>query len=705
MAIFPRKTTLVPYFSLGRRLFSPLNLLCLLGAGPLPLPGQDPATVARERILLVEDRRARAPGDVELLLRIVRSGPPAERRAATRALGRLEDRRHVPALISLLDDPEPAMRAEALQALAQALQAYRRDTIAVGGDNGWPAALAALGTRVTAESDPAVAGMLGISLGRLPYRGDAERLEGERRIRLLLARVAVHASAATLGVRGAETIRRARTRGPAVDDSLTDLLRTFAGRDAGHDWNAARRRAFGALLLTGPVDSGLLERALASSDAELRRLAVSALDPVEPDLGALRRAQGDSAVIVRREAMRSLGRRPGLAVCGPLTDALADRDEGTRLLAIDMLGTACTDTAAARAALQTAGTLPMAGPAWRTFAHALVSLARLRETRAALRLADGAAAREWHVRMYAARAAQHVRATALLARLAADPHPNVRDAAIASLRALGPREGDLHALRALGARDYQLLLTAAEALEGTERRNEAARALVEALDRISADGAETSRDTRLALLARLREVGTLPLAVRLRPRLRDFDPVVAESAAALLSAWTGRAARADARPSPPAAIPPSEIAALRGATMRLLMASGDTIEAELLTEEAPLTVARIARLARRGYYDGLTFHRVALNFVIQGGSPGANEYAGDGPYMRDELTTRSHERGTFGISTRGRDTGDAQLFVNLVDNPRLDYDYTVWARVVRGLEALDRIGEGDIIRRLEIRAR
>jgi cyclophilin family peptidyl-prolyl cis-trans isomerase len=228
---------------------------------------------------------------------------------------------------------------------------------------------------------------------------------------------------------------------------------------------------------------------------------------------------------------------------------------------------------------------------------------------------------------------------------------------------------------------------------------------VEALERITADGAETSRDTRLALLARLREVGTPRLAERLRPALRDFDPVVAESASALLSTWTGRAVPSAAAPRTLVGIPQGEIAALRGATIRLLMASGDTIDAELLTDEAPLTVARIARLARRGYYDGLTFHRVVPNFVIQGGSPGANEYAGDGPYLRDELTARSHERGTFGISTRGRDTGDAQLFVNLVDNARLDYDYTVWARVVRGMDVLDRIGEGDVIRRLEIRAR
>ena len=55
------------------------------------------------------------------------------------------------------------------------------------------------------------------------------------------------------------------------------------------------------------------------------------------------------------------------------------------------------------------------------------------------------------------------------------------------------------------------------------------------------------------------------------------------------------------------------------------------------------------------------------------------------------------------ISTRGRDTGDAQLFVNLVDNPRLDYDYTVWGRVLQGMEVVDGILEGDLIRRVEIR--
>src|SRR6185369_14920300 len=103
----------------------------------------------------------------------------------------------------------------------------------------------------------------------------------------------------------------------------------------------------------------------------------------------------------------------------------------------------------------------------------------------------------------------------------------------------------------------------------------------------------------------------------------------------------------------------------------ITMDSGSVIELDLLVDQAPITVARFVKLARAGYYNGLTFHRVEPLFVIQGGSPGASEFVGDARFMRDEVGTARHLRGAVGISTRGRDTGDAQIFIDLLDQARL----------------------------------
>jgi cyclophilin family peptidyl-prolyl cis-trans isomerase len=135
---------------------------------------------------------------------------------------------------------------------------------------------------------------------------------------------------------------------------------------------------------------------------------------------------------------------------------------------------------------------------------------------------------------------------------------------------------------------------------------------------------------------------------------------------------------------------------------RITIAGVGIVDLALFTKEAPATVLRFVHLAETGYYNGLTFHRIVPNFVIQGGSPGANEYIGDAWFMRDELGLWPHVRGAVGISTRGRDTGDAQIFVDTVDNPRLDHEYTVFAQVLNGIDIVDRILEGDVIERVEI---
>ena len=239
--------------------------------------------------------------------------------------------------------------------------------------------------------------------------------------------------------------------------------------------------------------------------------------------------------------------------------------------------------------------------------------------------------------------------------------------------------GDPHYRRTLAAADYQLVLTAATALEGTPIGEAASPALLAALDWISIARSETSRDPRVAILVRLRETGSPALAARLVPYLEDFDPAVADSAAAILTHMDRHRAAIEAAPGADRPVTRNEVEALRGVRLRFVMRTGRWFEVELLVDEAPVTAAaRIMRLVKRRYYDDLTFHRVAPNFVLQGGSPGANEYPG---FPRSCGTSwRPHcTRGEpSACPPGGRDTGDGQIFINLRDNPRLDYDYTVW---------------------------
>ncbi len=152
----------------------------------------------------------------------------------------------------------------------------------------------------------------------------------------------------------------------------------------------------------------------------------------------------------------------------------------------------------------------------------------------------------------------------------------------------------------------------------------------------------------------------------------------------------------------PAPLTADDLKHLASPRARITMQGLGTIDVALLTTEAPATVLRFVQLAESGYYNGLTFHRVVPFGIVQGGSPGANEFVSSAPLMRDEVGQWPHVRGALGISTRGRDTGDAQFFVDLVDNPRYDHTYTVFAQVLTGMEVVDRLLEGDVIESVEI---
>lgn len=136
----------------------------------------------------------------------------------------------------------------------------------------------------------------------------------------------------------------------------------------------------------------------------------------------------------------------------------------------------------------------------------------------------------------------------------------------------------------------------------------------------------------------------------------------------------------------------------------VLETSRGTIEIQLFPKEAPGHVASIVALAGKGFYDGLSWHRVVPGFVIQGGDPMGNGWGDAGWNLRAEIGPLPFERGTLGMPrSHGWDTGGCQLFLTHLPTPHLDGLYTAFGRVTEGLDVVDRIEMGDTIRRATVR--
>jgi cyclophilin family peptidyl-prolyl cis-trans isomerase len=285
--------------------------------------------------------------------------------------------------------------------------------------------------------------------------------------------------------------------------------------------------------------------------------------------------------------------------------------------------------------------------------------------------------------------------------------PNVQTAAIEALtRAKNPGviEPALDVLR-YGS-DFQVLRAAAGAVNSVpeETRNHAAEALLSAMRRLTSLGEDPSRDPRVAILNALGRVIPPNRTDELLAFIADVDDEVSAAAVKAFQAASGI--------TPPTYPPkrrypyqPTELAIRSLPVEATIQLEQGAVVIALLPAEAPVTIARFAALVKAGYYNGLTFHRIVPNFVVQGGSPGASEYVGTARFMRDEVGPASHTRGAVGISTRGKDTGDGQIFIDLVDLPRLDRDYTVFGYVVSGMDFVDRMLEGARIKAITLRER
>jgi cyclophilin family peptidyl-prolyl cis-trans isomerase len=636
---------------------------------------------ARLAILQADERRAARPADLVTLRTGIRSRDPQAAILAIRAVGRLERPALITDLLPALRFALPEVRAEAANAIGQAAQGW---TVAPRpfGTPDLGSVLSTLIEELDDEEEAGVRAALCETIGRLPYQSGDDVARAEAAL-VALADEA-EAVADRLGVtKGLEALVRRQHDRRAPGRPVVETLRTFAGIGEDDDGNEhadrlrdarVRRLALEALIIAGAIDEPLVVRAATDPDPQVRRLAMRAATASGKGTGVLARGLRDATPMVRLEALKGFSTRRDDGACDAFVVAGADVEAQVALVALDQLAVCAGHAAGVKLLESTASdrSSTTSPRGWHRAAHAIAALAGAAPDRAATALGQFAASTRWQLRVYAARAAATLGNRQLLQTLATDVHDNVVEAAIEGLVKVGGHEEDALYIKALSRTGYQAIRAAALALDGTPRTDDAVPALTAAWTRLSEENRANSFDTRAAVGATLARLGTPPPAAK--PAAHTTDSVLSTA----------------------------ELRRLAAPRARVTIRDVGAFDIALFTAEAPLTVLRFASLAESGYYNGLMFHRVVPNFVVQGGSPAANEYVGTSEFMRDEVGLWPHVRGAVGLSTRGRDTGDGQFFIDLVDNPRFDHEYTVFAQVLNGMDVIDRILEGDVIERIEI---
>lgn len=647
---------------------------CRSTTAPPPQPGPttdlaapDAGTLeSRAMLLLMADRRLYDSTALELML----SGPVEVRRQLAVTLGQIGDVRGRSLLQGLLVDIDDEVRSAAAFAL---------------GELGAPEARRAL-IVAAVDDDPAVGRLAVEALGKI----GAPLAEVRRALGALEADEAWARLAPSLF----------RFREPAtVDAAVEGLTRTELAVRAGSAYALGREpRPDGAEALRG---------LLTDDDPFVRAWAARGLGEVGGlgDLARLLPLLDDAELSPRVQAMRAGARLlarfealPPLDWGDRLAAAVDDAQPGAAATAIEAAGRFLPHPEL-EARLRKA--LDDGEPRQRELA--LLALATGGVDDAAGLVTAAASAGERLMRARAAEAAARLGDLDTLLALQLDPEAMVRVAALEGLaRGAGGALGDL-VRRSLRDSDPTVRATALDLLAG-----EPVLAAAELAPVIDAERGERMNDARLAGIRALVSRGRAEESERaavveaLLRLLEDEDPLARREAAA------GLAGLGEARPGIGAAAPLHGLGYYRQVLLQTTAArrvrvvtERGPVEIELTCPQTPLTCLSFLQLAGQRYFDGLTFHRVVPDFVVQGGDPRGDGWGGPGYTLRDEVHPLRFERGVLGMALSGPDTGGSQFFLTLSPQPHLDGGFTAFGRVVSGLDRLDQIRQGDRI--LEVR--
>ncbi|MFI5006742.1 MAG: HEAT repeat domain-containing protein [Solirubrobacterales bacterium] len=658
-------------------------------AAEKPRPVPPPARIeVLGRVLAFEDSRSVGEGELDRLLRDRDRGI---RRRAALAAGRIGDPVVVPTLIDLMNDAEPEVRQMAAFALGL-----------IGDKGAIDRLVSSLG-----DSEVVVRARSAEALGRI---GDARA--APELARFILG--AIPKGAPILTVRGDDP-------GSATDPWIELRLALFAlGRlkepkaaaealllsgKPRFDWWAA---TWVAMRVESPALRPVLVAAAASNDPLSRSLAARGL-------GALKDASAieildtlahDADPTVAFYALRALQATADARATSVAASLLASPNPVVKREALLALAALPPDRSLRRKLV------PMVGdkdPWIRSSAFA--ALARTDREEAALILSGIDPDPVWWVRASLATAlgaAGDEISVGILFSMLKDEDVRVLPSVLEALRVARGADAVDTLKRHLEHPDFAVRAAAAEGLAAAKAPGLAG-PLAAAYKRGLGD---QDLEARLAALRALAAQNDDASRAALREAARD-DPsrVVRGRAAAALGD------RGDAK----APLPGPEAVRKPPLDYRLAMAPYDPlpdvplytpraflftrlgkIEIHLNTVEAPLTVASFLDLARRGFYDGLTFHRVEPGFVVQGGCPRGDGNGGPGYTLRCEIGQRPYGRGAVGMALSGKDTGGSQFFITLSPQPHLDGGYTLFGSVAAGMDVVEKLRPGDVIERVEV---
>lgn len=644
-------------------------------------------------------------------MRWLSDGEARVRRRAALAVGRVKLREGVAPLTKLLSDSDPEVRQMAAFAIGLISDRSGRDPL-IGALN---------------DEHPLVKGSAAEGLGLI---GDASAADAIAR---MATQLVTAGAVATIPTDDADV--RRDTPAAALRLALVALVRLkaytplatvvldTAGQPRIRWWPVA----FALQRLEDPRAQSALLTLARDPHPVTRAFAVKGLGAVGGSGGrALDGAQGgaragiDPAVIatlvplvtgpeqrVAVEAIRALGRL-GDTAAGPPLIALIRNPKGDPLLRLEAVQASGSvrDPAFDDVLLDT-----LADPSPAVRGATLRALAQ-RDPAAFVTILSGLDAEDadWRVRVAMAETLGTLPPEAGLPRLRLlldDRDQRVVPAALTALARLAPSDAVTVLSARLAAEDPVVRAAAARAVASLKPpvASPAPGAALAAAYRFGQkDTTYVARAAALAALADLRVPEAVPT---LTEALSDKDWAVRARAAELLTHLDPASdAEGRIRPAPTGRestdYRSARLTAPPVSTQFFVDTDRGTIHAELAVLDAPLTVETFVTLARRGFYDGVAVHRVVPNFVVQAGDPRGDGEGGPGFTIRDESNQRSFVRGTLGMALDWGDTGGSQFFITQSPHPHLDATYTAFGRVLSGMEVVDRLQVGDVIRRIRI---